>query len=182
MTVQEKRVSARSVAVSHQWITHTLSSICARNLSTVITHVVKLIIASGMTCHGRHWSLCRCSLQPVGVNASMCNGNIWDNTHGLRIYTHVETQRTPTTVLFGPAKISFQTAVGLGGGFRPQWDCIQRRGDKVSCQGLHDTVSGKMGRLKYISGKTSGETSVPLMIKGTVDKNKQPNNKKTLCV
>lgn len=179
MTVQEKRVPARSVAVSHQWITRTLSSICARNLSTVITHVVKLIIASGMTCHGRH---CRCSLQPVGVKARMCSGNIWDNTDGMRIHTHAKTQRTPTKVLFGPTKISFQAAVGLGGGFRPQWDRIQRRGDEVSCQGLHDTVSGKMGRLKYISGKTLDETSIPLMIQGTVDKNKQPNWKsKTLC-
>lgn len=118
-----------------------------------------------MACHSRHWSHCRCSLQSVGVNASMCIGNIWDNIDRMRIYTHAETQMTPTKVLFGPTRISFQAAVGLAGGFRQQWDCIQHRGDKVSCQGLHDTVSGKMEHFKYISGKTFDETSFPLPIK-----------------
>lgn len=123
MTIQEKHVSTRSVAVSHQWITHTLRSICVCTLSTVITYVVKFIIVLGMACHSRRWGHCRCSLQSVGVNVSVRTGNIWDIRDWMRIYSHAETPRTPTKVLFGPTRISFQAAVGLAGGSWQQWGC-----------------------------------------------------------
>lgn len=77
MTIQEKHVSTRSVTVSHRWITHTLRGICVCTLSTVITYVVKFIIAPGMACCSRRWGHRRCSLHTVGVDVSMCMGSIW---------------------------------------------------------------------------------------------------------
>lgn len=75
MLIQEKHVSTRSDTVSHQWIIHTVRSICVCTPLTVITYVVKFIIVPGMACHRRRWGLCRCSLQSVGVNLSVCSGN-----------------------------------------------------------------------------------------------------------
>lgn len=69
-----------------------------------------------MACHSRRWGHGRCSLQSVGVSVSVCTGNIWDIIDWMRIYSHTDTQRTPTKVLFGPTRISFQAAVGLAGG------------------------------------------------------------------
>lgn len=83
---------------------HTLRSICVCTLSTVITYVVKFIIVSGMACHSGRWGLCRCSPQSVLVNVSVCIGNIWDIADWMRIYSHTETQRTPSEVLFGPTR------------------------------------------------------------------------------
>ena len=118
MTTQEKHVSTGLAAVSYQWITHTLRSICVCTPLTVITYVVKCIIVCGMACHSRHWGHCRCCLQTMWVNVSVH----WECLGNHRLYEDLQSHLDPQ-VLFGPTRASFQAAVGLAGGSRQQRDC-----------------------------------------------------------
>lgn len=143
MTIQEKHVSTRLVAVSHQWITHTLGGIYVCTLLTVITYVVKFItylerhaIAGVEVIVGIICSFLDADASVHNMEYTGCQQTKWG------FVTKVETPRAPTKFdsWESPRR---QLSAWLVAPDRRRTASLQGR-PKFSSRGLQSAVSAKM--------------------------------------